>query len=74
MEEDIIFVNLNDAEAQKFAITSTKKRLREMASIRIYEDKRVERIEVIEKKVDSCITKLDIVIKMLTKIGYRIDR
>jgi len=51
-----------------------KKRLQEMSAIRIYEDKRIERIDAIEKKVDICMSKLDIVIRMLSAIGYQIDK
>lgn len=51
-----------------------KKRLTEMSRIRIYEDKRLERIDAIESKVDICMSKLDIVIRMLSAIGYQIDK
>lgn len=51
-----------------------KKRLQEMSSIKIYDDKRIERIDAIERKVDICLTKLDIIIKQLSAQGYQIDK
>jgi len=62
------------AKSSENIYNNPKKRLKEMSSIRIYEDKRIERIDAIERKVDICMSKLDIVIRMLSAIGYQIDK
>ena len=54
---------------------STSRRIKEMSTIRIYEDKKLhEQIDNLERMIKTCWKKEDIIIKMLTRIGYRMDK
>ena len=63
------FVILNTDEEYEY--NNPKRRLKQHASIRIYED---DRIDELERDIKTCWKKLDIIIKMLTAMGYKIGR
>lgn len=54
---------------------STDDRLKEMASIRIYEDEEIhKKVEKLERMIKTVWRKEDIIIKQLTVIGGLIER